>query len=303
MINKIKKYIDFINESVYNKVNISLVDNLIKNNNTTKLQNLREDFYESLEEMLDEFRTSYFSNLCKKENAIPEQDYSEMQNILDIKGWDFESIKNIFKPEVNEILHSDFFNWVSGHNLDNKTGYCDVYLYFTAKNLGLDENRIYLGGEGWATYDDKDEIWIRYKYGYHQTRYGKLYLQQIGCTIEQFEKIAIDYLQEDLEENWDNILNKIEIDKTDSIIKRDFINKNIDIKDFSVVEEERMVIYCKNIADKFNSSFNSRITGEDISNLFFKYLEWLPHDAELIEDDLIIWGNFEDVARKRRTAS
>lgn len=302
MKNKLKRYNDFINESVYSKANISLVDDLIKNNNTTDLKNLRENFYESLEEMLDEFRTSYFSDLCKKENAIPEQDYSEMQNLLGLKGWDFESIKNIFKPDVNEILHSDFFNWVSGHNLDNKTGYCDVYLYFTAKNLGLDENRIYLGGEGWATYDDKDETWIRYKYGYHQTRYGKMYLQQIGWTIEQFEKRAIDYLQEDLEENWDDILCKVQIDKTDSE-KRDFINKNIDIKDFSVVEEDRMIIYCKNIADKFNSSFNSKINGEDISSLFFKYLEWLPHDAEFIEGDLVIWGNFEDVARKRRISS
>lgn len=296
MRNKLKKYNDFIKESVQvfdldnNLIVIteSDVKKMIADNNSKDINELRDTFTEDIDELTSDEYTGYFSDLCKKENANPEHDYKNMQSELETKkGWSFEMIKLMFSEEANKITGKDFFEWST--RLDSKNGYCDIYLYFTADKLGLDKNKISLGGDGWANFDEDDEIIIRYKYGYHQTPYGQLYINEIPGLMERYQEVALTYLQDDLKENWSEIINK---NINDKVIKS-YVDQFVTINEFSVVEEDRLIIFCQGIADKINSKFGTEIKDEQISAQFIAYLKWVPTETQYIDGDLIIWSKFD----------
>jgi hypothetical protein len=215
MSKSLKRYSDFLNESLVAKpkltkqeldYTISRINLKVPGKWSEKIYELRDDFEESVESMAD-FFPGWFSDMCKNTEANPEGDYQEMQKLLDKKGWNFESIKNLFSEEANELVKKDFAGWFNSYGrLDSLNGHCDVYLYFTAKNLGLNTDIISLGGDGWANYNEGDEMYIRYRYGYHQTKYGQMMLKQIGYTVEQFREEALVYLQQDIKENWDQMI-------------------------------------------------------------------------------------------------
>jgi hypothetical protein len=269
--------------------------------------------------------------MCKR-NSDPEQDYNEMKSLMDKKGWDMQSIKNLFCDKVNKLCGyslakfvrgertEDFQEVVSkleeqgvskrkiedinepfGSDLDAQNGHTDIYLHFLFKEIGLNPNFISLGGEGWASYGDDDELFIRYKYGYHQTKYGQMMLKQIGYTIEQFKEEALAYLQQDIKDNWSDMMGSCVIRKGTSSVSapllnniNKFLNSSIQMKDYTLVEDDRMIIYTSEIANDINKTFpEQNTTGEDISSGVVKYLEWAGVDIEVIDGDVIIWGKFK----------
>jgi hypothetical protein len=270
----------------------------VPGNRKEKISDLRDDFEESVINMAD-FFPGWFSDMCKRKDANPEEDYQEMQKLLDKKGWNFESIKNLFSEEANKLVDKDFMGWFnSSGQIGSQNGHCDVYLYFTAKNLGLNTDIVSLGGDGWANYNEGDEMYIRYRYGYHQTKYGQLMLDQIGYTVEQFREEALVYLQQDIEDNWIEMISlsvmkvKSFSDK-DSARKSNFLKSAIQIKDYTLVEDDRMIIYTNEMADAINKAFPDTTTSEDMSAGIVKYLEWAGTDIEVIDGDVIIWGKFK----------
>jgi len=298
MKKNLKKYNDFINESLVAKPKltkqeldyiISRIDLKVPGKWSEKIYELRDDFEESVEHMAD-FFPGWFSDMCKNTEANPEGDYQEMQKLLDKKGWNFESIKNLFSEEANKLVTKDFAAWFNSYGkLDSKNGHCDVYLYFTAKNLGLNPDVISLGGDGWANYNEGDEMYIRYRYGYHQTKYGQMMLKQIGYTIEQFREEALVYLQQDIKENWDQMISS-------SVKRKDvesFLRSFIKIEDYTLVEDDRMIIYTNEMATDINKTFPDTTTSEDISAGIVKYLSWIGPDIEIIDGDVVIWGKFK----------
>ena len=234
--------------------------------------------------------------MCKKKSD-PDLDYQEMQKEFDEIGWDFKSIKNLFSEEANKLIGLDFMGWFnSSGQLGSNNGYCDVYLYFTAKNLGLDPNQISLGGEGWVHYNEGDELWIRYSYGYHQTKYGQLMLDQIGLTVEEFRDQALDYMQEYIKDHWDSSL-LVSVEKALNNRNlpsdlRSFI-LSIDIKDYTVVEEDRMIIYTTEIASALLKEELVEVNAKDIANNLIEVFHWVDIDMQEIEGDVVIWGKFK----------
>lgn len=318
MKKNLKKYNDFINESLVAKPNltkqeldtiVSKVILKVPGKWSKKIFELRDDFEESVVQMAN-FFPGWFSDMCKNKDANPEDDYQEMQKLLDKKGWNFESIKNLFSEEANKLVKKNFMDWFNSYGkLDSLNGHCDVYLYFTAKNLGLNTDGISLGGDGWANYNEDDEVYIRYRYGYHQTKYGQLMLDQIGYTVEQFREEALVYLQQDIKENWSDMIsssvrmshvlpNEFPIPIPFSRTFRDIINKflksSIQIEDYTLVEDDRMIIYTNEIAQDINKTFpEQNTTPEDVSSGVVKYLEWAGTDIEVVDGDVIIWGKFK----------
>jgi viroplasmin and RNaseH domain-containing protein len=147
-------------------------------------------------------------------------------------------------------------------------------------------------------------MYIRYRYGYHQTKYGQLMLDQIGYTVEQFREEALVYLQQDIEDNWIEMISlsvmkvKSFSDK-DSARKSNFLKSAIQIKDYTLVEDDRMIIYTNEMADTINKAFPDTTTSEEMSAGIVKYLEWAGNDTEederieVIDGDVVIWGKFK----------
>jgi hypothetical protein len=317
MKNKLKKYNDFLNESLVAKPKLSkqqldfIISRVIlkvPGTGVDTIQELRDDFEESVVQMAD-FFPGWFSDMCKNKDANPEADYQEMQKLLDKKGWNFESIKNLFNEEANKLVGKDFDGWFNSYGqIGSQNGHCDVYLYFTAKNLGLNTDIISLGGDGWANYNEGDEMYIRYRYGYHQTKYGQLMLDQIGYTVEQFREEALVYLQQDIKENWSDmisssvmrngVINKVPVrrsDLSDNTLKNltSFLKSSIQIEDYTLVEDDRMIIYTNEMSDAINKAFPDTTTSEEMSAGIVKYLEWAGTDIEVIDGDVVIWGKFK----------
>ena len=338
MKNNLKKYTEFINEELTAdpKLSDSELSSRVsgsgrKNNNEEKLLLLRYKFWDNIIDMTENLRPRSFSDMCKR-NSNPEEDYKELQSLMDKKGWDIQSIKNLFSSEVDEICGYDIAKFVRGErtedfqqvidelenqgvskekledinepfgsDLNSQNGHTDIYLYFTFKELGLNPDFIGLGGEGWASHNDGDEMYIRYRYGYHQTKYGQMMLKQIGYTVEQFREEALVYLQQDIKDNWSEMMGSCVIRKDTSSVSapllnniNKFLKSSIQIEDYTLVEDDRMIIYTNEIAQDINKTFpEQNTTSEDVSSGVVKYLEWAGTDIEVVDGDVIIWGKFK----------
>ena len=333
MKKNLKRYNDFINEELTAppKLSDSYLQSNLDRNNAEIFLILRSNFYDGVVSMTDDLSPRSFSDMCKKDSN-PEEDYNEMKSLMSKKGWDMQSIKNLFSDKVNKLCGysiakfvrgertEDFQEVVSnledqgvskekiedinepfGSDLDSKNGHTDVYLYFLFKELGLNPNFISLGGEGWADYNEDDEMYIRYRYGYHQTKYGQLMLDQIGYTVEQFREEALVFLQQDIKEHWSDMISSTVIRKGTSSVSapllnniNKFLKSSIQIGDYTLVEEDRMIIYTNEIANDINKTFpEQNTTSEDVSSGVVKYLEWAGTDIEVVDGDVIIWGKFK----------
>lgn len=302
MKKNLKKYNDFINEALSRPAKLPKysLENIIAKSDKSTLNDLRTDFLETVLDMVD-FFPGYFSDMCKKQTD-PEVDYNNMQSLMEKKGWNFESIKNLFSEEVNKLV-GGFESWFnSSGQLGSTNGHCDAYLYFTAKKLGLGNDIVQLGGDGWASYNEGDELWIRYSYGYHQTKYGQLMLEQIGYTVERFKEEALVYMQHYIKEYWHQSLEKCleEVLSKQSGGKKYPLSsalKNLlhglDIKQYTVIEEDRMIIFTNEIADLINKKNLAKVTSEEIAKSLIKQYFWIEIDMQEIEGDVVIWGKFK----------
>jgi hypothetical protein len=313
----LKRYSDFLNESLVAKpkltkqeldYTISRIQLKVPGKWSEKIYELRDDFEESVESMAD-FFPGWFSDMCKNTEANPEGDYQEMQKLLDKKGWNFESIKNLFSEEANELVKKDFAGWFNSYGrLDSLNGHCDVYLYFTAKNLGLNTDIISLGGDGWANHNEGYEVYIRYRYGYHQTKYGQMMLKQIGYTVEQFKEEALVYLQQYIKEYWDqSLVGCLEEALAEQSggkkypLSRPLKNliTSLDIKKYTLVEEDRMIIFTNEISSLINKEGLANVEAKDVADALIKQYEWLDSEKDEedilqeIDGDVIIWGKFK----------
>lgn len=310
----LKKYNDFIKESNSDFEEVE------------KILLVRSYFVEMLLEMSDMRmvgKTSY-SDLCKTDKD-PESDFKKMQSFMDSKGFNIDKIKELFSEENNhrcgfslidiyegnkQELNTredlrDVRTWISNNRtfplngLDSDSATVDVYLYKLFEKLGLDKNIVELGGPGWSdwTGGDSDEALIRYRYGYHQTKYGQLMIEQNGKTAEDLKSDAIKELKNEISSEFDRIIERI-IQK--KLGKK--ISLSIDFNQFVVMEDDRMIIFCKEIAQKITQNLSDmtdqKFDDEDVYSEFTKSLQWFKLSNEddqtmqIIDGDLILWGDF-----------
>ena len=278
----VKKYNDFINES---------------NSDIDEIHYDREDFETLVRELHDEMyvgRRSY-SDLCKT-NQDPEQDFNEMQSFMDSKGFTIDKIKELFSERNNSLFNEGIINLYN--RLDNLSATVDVYFYKLFEKLGLDENIVSLGGGGWCYWENgaEDEALIRYRYGYHQTKYGQLMLKQCGKTAEDLKSEAMSDLKSEIKNDFDSIISTIIMKVTG---KR--ISLSLRYDDYVVLDSDRMIIFCDEIAKKINQNISDivtkKVTVEDVSSEFVKELSWFKlsendDSMQLIDGDLILHGDF-----------
>lgn len=293
-----KKYLDFLRESYYknretisenlNKSRLDSILSLEPRMSRSNFNELRGKFTDDVLSLSDFYKKS-FSDLCKmdKTKSDLDIDYYQMQKLLDNKGWNFESIKNLFSKEVNSICGDDIFGVIHKSPLDSTNGYIDFYLYRTVDRLGLDKNRIHLGGDSWsiATIEIPEELAIRYKYGYHQTEYGKLMLDQIGINADDFIKRVADGLVYMLDTDWaDDIISSVIRNKYKNyselfkILHKDGYYKGPeDFEKYHILDDDRIIILIRDVVEDLNELFidvnnGIEITNDDIISELYKLL-------------------------------
>jgi hypothetical protein len=206
-----------------------------------------------------------------------------------------------------------------GSTLDSQGAIQDFYLYKLFENLGLNTNIVQLGGDSWGNIDglddgDYSEAFIRYKYGYHQTEYGKLWMKQCQIDEEWLKEEAMGDLQKYIEDEFASICGKIlhsivftTTVKPSKYSRNETINREnvraqvrqFKLDDFSIIEEDRIIIdidkLCLEILKLNGQSEVKHSDVEAAAAEFTKQMEGFSLDMELTDtDDLIIWGRFKE---------
>jgi hypothetical protein len=255
------------------------------------------DLRDAIEE--SNYSSSNYSSMCKT-NADPDEDFNEMQSELDELGW---SLKRIRDEYTDDDLISLY------RQMDSISGSIDIYFYKLFEKLGLDKNIVVLGGHGWSDiYVNDDEAFIRYRYGYHNTEYGMLSINQIDGGLDEFLKQAFRYLKIWIYEEMPQTIlsiyvkNNVNFDKLTGIQMNWNSNQVLDMEKYSLVEEDRMIIYANEIANHLNSfptkdgdklSNYFEISSDDIYNRLLSMLDGFSiDDIDFTGTDIIIWNEF-----------
>ena len=296
----LKRYKQFIKEELTTQ-ELDVLRSELKS-----LNDKRDDWKDEIMNVsLDENLGISYSTLCKR-NDDPKQDYNNFQKFMDEKGFTFDVIEEIFSEKSDKIVGRDIFEEIRLSPLDNQNGYVDTYLYFTVERLGLDTDKVELGGGGWSTYfigndeEAKEEAVIRYAYGYHKTKYGYLMIKQAGLTRTEFIKMAMKDLADVIKDDFyndvilqwckDNDLKKFVADR---------ISEDFEIEDFSITENDRMILETRKIAEHLNQGLEynfekDRITHDDICSYIVKLLSEMDYDDfDKTDREFIIYGEFK----------
>ena len=349
---KLRRYTQFINESV------EITDDLLE------ILKQRGKFWEEIFELdYSQFDfTRNYSDMCKKTNRNPEEDFQKIQKYFDEKGFTLERIKELFSEENNEkceysliafyirrisLINEEPFKsivdglkrklkleWTSfsredydtilapfsiGGRLDSQGAIQDVYLYKLFEKISPNlTNLVKLGGDGWGDIDgwendgDYSEAFIRYRYGYHQTEYGKLWMKQCQIDEEWLKEEAMSDLQKYIEEEFPSICSRIlyviafkepkQSLGIDNMLTREEIRgliRQLKLDDFSIIEEDRIIINIDKLClEILKLNGQCEVKHSDIESAvaeFTKQMEGFSLDIELTDtDDLIIWGRFKE---------
>ena len=326
---KLRRYGQFINESV--EVNDEVINLLVERGEfweeLMELDYSRFDFTYSYSDMCKregrnpkadfERIQKHFDqigfNLEKLKNLFSEENNKKCgYNLNDLyKGeryvYETDPLKTILlNLDKKRSAHNDnIINTIklpfSLSSLDSQNAAVDVYLYFLFQKIGA-TGIVWLGGPGWGNVDlddndggDFSEAFIRYRYGYHQTEYGKLWMDQCGVDEKWFEERAMQDLQKYLTDDFSTIIRRVDPAKN---------IRDLSLDDYSIVEEDRIIIHLpKLIEDIKNCQINVYYTGrkdyivdeERVAAEFSKELSGFHLDIELTDtDDLIIWGKFKE---------
>lgn len=295
MKNKILSYERFISESItiYNKGGLGeieiLPNRILSSTKREDYLRLRYQYWSSLMDLYNFYNVS-FSNLAPTLKD-PDNDYNEIKSVLSKKGWGMESIKNLFSEKADNLCGYNFFDMVEGRptkvisdavkrelsdikyleiftsnkSLSTLSGYIDLYLYKLVEELGLKGGEIFLGGEGWGFYEggDDNEFLIKCAYGYHETKYGQLFLKSRGISeMELLEKAKKDLFNWLRDYQWISIIG----------------NSDIKFDDYCIEEEDRLVIYVGEISEKANKNV------DDIIANIYRYLASFKLDIITSDD-------------------
>jgi hypothetical protein len=335
----LKKYSQFINES---KIEDWVIENLTSRHDFWELLmdldysqfNMKTSFSDMCKTDNDpdeDFKNiqSYFDSkgftieeikeiFSKENNRVIGYDlhdlYRGRRGILDESPLS-DIIHNVEEEKKNSNMHHmgmcDFITdpFKSGSKLDSQNATIDIYFYKLFEKLGLGSARIDLGGGTWVFWNYVDsngeEAFIRYRYGYHNTKYGKLMLKQAGRTEEELKEDALNYLQEFISYNFDSVITNVYQNKYNIRISNMINLRLYDIKidEFTIVENDRYIIDLVDMSDSFNSLESKesgklgdkyKIEPDDIATEFTKILDGLGIDIVFTGNDLVIYSKFNE---------
>lgn len=246
--------------------------------------------------------------LKSKDTNFRENKEKELQTEVEELKLEITELENKLQQLNHELQIADCYEIVVspfsiGPSLDSQNAAVDVYLYFLFEELRVSgHGPVWLGGDGWGNVDLEDddgggysEAFIRYRYGYHQTEYGKLWMEQCGVDEEWFQERAMQDLQKYLTDEFAHIIRGV--DRSKDMTGLSFDN-------YSIIEDDRIIIDLSKLVEDINNCPMNRywigkkdyvVDEENIAAQFTKELEGFSLDIQLTDnDELIIWGKFRE---------
>ena len=250
-IGEVEVFTNFMLDGVLEKSQEKIFHKLRQN-----LMDSRNEFSDSIINLCQRFFKSSFSSLAANGNSNPDEDFEEIQKMLNRAGFTLDLLKKLFNPVVSVFTSQDFHEFIERNSLDDKNGYVDIYLYKLNEKLDLNTT-VYLGGEGWGyalETEPEEEYVIKYSYGYHKTPYGKLFLDQMGISKEEFITTTYQYLRDSFKESlYPNImrdLKKMVQTGYSSTLGDIFMPEDFD--DFVTLDDDRFIISYVEMCNDFN---------------------------------------------------
>jgi hypothetical protein len=216
----------------------------------------RSEFSDTIQTLAIRFFKKSFSSLASNIDSKPDEDFEEMQRMLNRAGFTLDMLKKLFNPIVSVFTSQDFHEFIERNSLDEKNGYIDIYLYKLNEKLDLNTT-VYLGGEGWGyalETEPEEEYVIKYSYGYHKTPYGKLFLDQMGISKDEFITTSYQYLRDSFKESlYPNIMSDLKkMAQTGYASTLGDIFMPEDFDDFVTLDDDRFIISYVEMCNDFN---------------------------------------------------
>jgi len=250
-IGEVKVFTNFMLDGVLEKSQETRFHTLRRN-----LMDARSEFSDTIQTLSGRFFKSSFSSLASNKDSKPDEDFEEMQRMLNRAGFTLDVLKKLFNPIVSVFTSQDFHEFIERNSLDEKNGYIDIYLYKINEKLDLNTT-VYLGGEGWGYVletEPEEEYIIKYAYGYHKTPYGKLFLDQMDISKDEFVITTYQYLRDSFKESlYPNImrdLKKMAQFGYASTLGDIFMPEDFD--DFVTLDDDRFIISYVEMCNDFN---------------------------------------------------
>jgi hypothetical protein len=174
-----KTFEDFILMLEGNSAKQSKLDSEVGESNPESWEKHKE-FLHRFHEALEELPSPSWTDIAKSGRRAldSEEAWHDIHSELKVVGLTWEDVK------VNKEFILDNIDCYSSLN-----AYVDIILY------NLDDN-YNVGGWGVDVESDFDEILVKYRYGYHQTTYGRIFLKRYWGSVENFiEKYAKNILK------------------------------------------------------------------------------------------------------------
>lgn len=231
------------------------------------LNNLTGNF-----DLPSQFHRNYsYTAQSNKGDIDPEEDFKIIDSYMEENGWPFSVVKQYAKIWYDDGI---LYNGISGHCAP-----VDYYLYKAT------DGKFPLQGFEWNNVFDTEEYLIKFQYGWHLTRYGRLCIQQNMTLKEFFSKVTTDL-------GFSEIIY--------GFIRRYISDNHIIplIDDAFFVQDDECYLDLELYA-KFLISEIGGITKSQAIDELTEYLTLLGFKLRIIGDDLIIKYNLKDDNKRR----
>ncbi len=206
-----------------------------------------------------------------KTNRDPNTDLTLFKQRMIGKGWTKESITELFKIE-------DVTNYVESIDgrINSMNAIVDLYLIY-CKTITNTEFEFEVGGS-LPPLDMPEEASIRYSYGYHKTKYGKLINQLAFSSTLRYKQLSMENIN--ILFSWSEVpyMSSVDVENIE-----EFIDININLL---TIKLDMRKIYLEIQTGGYFE--NEEPEYEDFVQSWINYLQEIVDDYEYIKTDLIL---------------
>lgn len=226
-----------------------------------------ERFYR---EDLRQFSYSYSDSAqekVKNSQLDPEEDFNLVNDYMSKKGFDLETVKSLAEEYGKQA-----FNMRIEQINPSRCAPIDYYLYkITEKSFPLQGYQWDFGKDGSMSGDILDnEYLIRFGYGWHNTKYGKLCIEQNLGSVNEFIKKVLQFIPSFI---LDRFMNSKKYKLFKSIYGDDYRNFVESFMDAFLFMDDSYYVHLDEMYDICKPHFNYEISLDKFYDLILTVIE------------------------------